>query len=148
MGEGGIALFESYLFIICLLTFIVSCVEIFQVNFGDASGYPFGWEGGGWAYASSSNYTLWSALTAFIICSYMISFLVRRKYPRLFSGALLVSIILFASDWEMLQIIFIALRTGDPYCWMVWGAPLLISCGILFGKHLYRGLFPKRQTAA
>lgn len=50
-SRGQIALIVVY-----ILLLYVAGWEVLTVASGNHAGYPWGWEGGGWAYASPANY--------------------------------------------------------------------------------------------
>jgi hypothetical protein len=128
--QNAFSLCIVYFLIMSVLMFAVSLSELLRQDF---SGYPFGWEEGGWAYQSSHNYMLWGLIESLVTGFYAICFFSRKKHPTLFNIALASLLGLVLADRRILFAAGSGLWSGEPFAWLVWGVPFLISIGILCG---------------
>lgn len=80
-----------------ILVGVVSWIEIFNLVREHTSGYPWGWEGGGWKYQSADHYLLINLFEAVLSALLVVSFILRKKHPRL----LIALLLLFTLTWVM-----------------------------------------------
>jgi len=72
----------------CILLFGISINEFFNVNFGDISGYPWGWEGGGLKYETPQNYKIFCIIDVILSSFVIVAFFLREKFDMLLYSAL------------------------------------------------------------